>query len=140
MEETARFATVTVLRTNGYTGLVELDYSTSDLTAIAGDDYRGITGKLVFGDGETVKSLDIPVLDDKLEEGAEATLLSETASLNSSASGMHCGGVELVVGAGANLRYVNLQDWATGVWHFAAQILWSSVLVPKQKRQTTCCW
>ncbi|HJN89164.1 MAG TPA: Calx-beta domain-containing protein, partial [Verrucomicrobiota bacterium] len=72
VEETAGFATVTVVRTNGYTGLVELDYSTSDLTAIAGDDYRGITGKLVFGDGESVKSLDIPVLDDKLEEGAEA--------------------------------------------------------------------
>jgi len=72
VEETARFATVTVLRTNGYTGLVELDYSTSDLTAVAGDDYRGITGKLVFGDGETIKSLDIPILDDTVEEGAEA--------------------------------------------------------------------
>jgi len=72
VEETAGFATVTVVRTNGYTGLVELDYSTSDLTAIAGDDYRGITGKLVFGDGETVKNLDIAVLDDRLEEGAEA--------------------------------------------------------------------
>jgi len=56
-----------------------------------------------------------------LEEGAEATLLSETASLNPTAGGMHCGGVELVVGAGANLRYVNLQDWATGVWHFSHQ-------------------
>ena len=72
VEETAGFATVTVVRTNGYTGLVELDYSTSDLTAVAGADYRGITGKLVFGDGESVRSLDIPVLDDKLEEGAEA--------------------------------------------------------------------
>ena len=72
VEETAGFATVTVVRTNGYTGLVELDYTTSDLTAMAGDDYRGIEGKLVFGDGESVKSLDIPVLDDRLEEGAEA--------------------------------------------------------------------
>ena len=72
VEETAGFATVTVVRTNGYTGLVEIDYTTSDLTAVAGDDYRGIEGKLVFGDGESVKSLDIPILDDRLEEGAEA--------------------------------------------------------------------
>ena len=54
-----------------------------------------------------------------LEEGAEATLLAETASVNGAAGGLHCGAVELLVGPGAKLRYVNLQNWATGVWHFA---------------------
>lgn len=59
-----------------------------------------------------------------LEEGAEATLLSETAGgagANDSASGLHCGGIELIVGPRAKLRYVNLQNWSTGVWHFAHQ-------------------
>jgi Fe-S cluster assembly protein SufD len=59
-----------------------------------------------------------------LEEGAEATLLSETAGgamANQSESGLHCGAIELVVGRGAKLRYVNLQNWGTGVWHFAHQ-------------------
>ena len=56
-----------------------------------------------------------------LEEGAEATLLSETASMSPSDDGLHCGGIELIVAPGANLRYVNLQDWANGVWHFAQQ-------------------
>ena len=59
-----------------------------------------------------------------LEEGAEATLLTETAGgamADNSASGLHCGAIELIVGAGAKLRYVNLQNWGTGVWHFAHQ-------------------
>ncbi len=59
-----------------------------------------------------------------LDEGAEATLLSETAGgamADESASGLHCGAIELVVGPGAKLRYVNLQNWGTGVWHFAHQ-------------------
>ncbi len=56
-----------------------------------------------------------------LEEGAEATLLAETASLSEAAGGLHCGAVELLLGPGAKLRYVNLQNWANGVWHFAHQ-------------------
>ena len=56
-----------------------------------------------------------------LEEGAEATLLAETASVDPTASGLHCGAIEIVVGPGARLRYVNLQNWGSGVWHFAHQ-------------------
>jgi len=54
-----------------------------------------------------------------LEEGAEATMLSETA--NEDGPGLHCGRIDLSVGPGARLRCVNLQDWGTGVWHFAHQ-------------------
>ncbi|HEY5316128.1 MAG TPA: Fe-S cluster assembly protein SufD [Pirellulales bacterium] len=54
-----------------------------------------------------------------LEEGSEATLLSETAGDNAAA--LHCGAIELLVGPGARLRYVNLQNWGTGTWHFAHQ-------------------
>lgn len=56
-----------------------------------------------------------------LEEGAEATLLAETASTTEGTAGLHCGAVELLLGPGARLRYVNLQNWANGVWHFAHQ-------------------
>lgn len=52
--------------------------------------------------------------------GAEATLLSETASI-ASGSGLHCGSVELIVEKDAQLRYVNLQNWNDRVWHFAHQ-------------------
>ncbi|MEX0979064.1 MAG: Fe-S cluster assembly protein SufD [Pirellulales bacterium] len=54
-----------------------------------------------------------------LEEGAEATLLAECTSLGESAGGLHCGAVELLLAPAARLRYVNLQNWGTGVWHFA---------------------
>jgi Fe-S cluster assembly protein SufD len=54
-----------------------------------------------------------------LEEGAEATLLAETAG--DDRPGLHCGAIELLVGPGAKLRYVNLQHWGHGVWHFAHQ-------------------
>ena len=56
-----------------------------------------------------------------LEEGAEATVLAETASSDPAAAGLHCGAVEILVGPGARLRYVNLQNWGGGVWHFAHQ-------------------
>jgi Fe-S cluster assembly protein SufD len=56
-----------------------------------------------------------------LEEGAEATVLAETASDMEASGGLHCGAIELIVGKGARLRYVNLQDWGRGVWHFAQQ-------------------
>jgi Fe-S cluster assembly protein SufD len=54
-----------------------------------------------------------------LEDGAEATLLAETASIDEGSAGLHCGAVELLLAPGAKLRYVNFQNWATGVWHFA---------------------
>ena len=56
-----------------------------------------------------------------LEEGAEATVLAETASLDAAAAGLHCGAIEIHVGPRAKLRYVNLQNWGSGVWHFAHQ-------------------
>jgi Fe-S cluster assembly protein SufD len=58
-----------------------------------------------------------------LDDGAEATVLTETAGGGAagSAGGLHCGGTEIVVGRGAFLRMVNLQNWGTGVWHFARQ-------------------
>jgi len=56
-----------------------------------------------------------------LEEGAEATVVSETASSDPDGGGLHCGAIEILLGPGARLRYVNLQDWGSGVWHFAHQ-------------------
>lgn len=54
-----------------------------------------------------------------LEEGAEATLLLETAG--DETPGLHCGSIELFVGPRARLRFVSLQNWGHQVWHFAHQ-------------------
>ncbi|MEM8735986.1 MAG: Fe-S cluster assembly protein SufD [Planctomycetota bacterium] len=56
-----------------------------------------------------------------IEEGASATFLYESNSDSPNSGGFHCGGVEIIVRPGGNLRYVNLQDWGRGVWHFAHQ-------------------
>ncbi len=58
-----------------------------------------------------------------LGEGAEATVLTETAGGGPAggAGGFHCGGTEIVVGKGGLLRMVNLQNWNSGVWHVARQ-------------------
>lgn len=56
-----------------------------------------------------------------LEEGAEATFLHEADSVAPTSGGFHCGSVEIILRPGAHLRYVNLQDWGHGVWHFAHQ-------------------
>ncbi len=56
-----------------------------------------------------------------LEDGAEATFLYESASVDEQSAGMHCGATELIVAPGAVLRFVNLQNWGDRVWHFAHQ-------------------
>ena len=56
-----------------------------------------------------------------LEEGAQATVLFESSSPDASASGFHCGGIELIQHGNSHLRFVNLQDWGKDSWHFAHQ-------------------
>ena len=50
-----------------------------------------------------------------LEDGAQATLLSE---MYSESGGLHCGAVELNIASGANLRFVELQQWGQQTWQF----------------------
>jgi Fe-S cluster assembly protein SufD len=56
-----------------------------------------------------------------LEDGAELTYLNEMGSPHGDDGGFHCGATELLIHAGARLRFVNLQDWGQNVWHFAHQ-------------------
>ncbi len=56
-----------------------------------------------------------------LGERASATLLEETASASADDAGLHIGTVELIVGDGARLQYVQLQNWGNKVCHFAHQ-------------------
>lgn len=55
-----------------------------------------------------------------IEEGASAALLEETASAGD-APGLHLGSVELILGRGSSLRYVQLQNWNDKTFHFAHQ-------------------
>ncbi len=55
-----------------------------------------------------------------VDEGASLTYVHEAASPTEiEGQSMHAGVVELHVGAGANLRFVELQSWGEHVWNFS---------------------
>jgi len=57
-----------------------------------------------------------------LEEGAEATLVRETAGRDGGqAPALHVGAVEVLLAAGARLRLVNIQNWDEATWHFSRE-------------------
>ncbi|MBI5387363.1 MAG: trypsin-like serine protease [Verrucomicrobia bacterium] len=63
------YVTLTLVRTNGSSGVVSLRYSTYNITATAGIDY-GATNNvaLSFFDGETSKQIRIPIINDALQQ------------------------------------------------------------------------
>ncbi len=55
-----------------------------------------------------------------LEDGASLTYVHEAASPTlTGAQTLHAGNVELHIGDGANLKFVELQSWGTHVWNFS---------------------
>lgn len=60
---------VVVTRTGGSDGEVTVQFDTADGTAIAGSDYTAQTGRtLTFGHGVTSQTIDIPIIDDSVQE------------------------------------------------------------------------
>ena len=88
--ENAGSVTVTVVRDGGSSGAVTVDYNTDDDGALAGLDYTGVSGTLAFADGETEKTIVVPILDDDLAEQDERFwmyLTNPTGNANVVASG-----------------------------------------------------
>ncbi len=67
---------INVLRTNGSTGTVTIQYATTGGTATAPFDYTSTSGTLTFNDGETSKAINVPIIDDNTPEGIESFTLS----------------------------------------------------------------
>jgi hypothetical protein len=63
--------TVSVNRTQGSTGTVSVDYSTSDDTAVAAQDYVAAAGTLMFVDGETSQTFSVTINEDTIVESDE---------------------------------------------------------------------
>jgi hypothetical protein len=62
-------AVVVVTRQGSTAGAATVDYATSDGTALAGVNYTEVSGNLVFKDGESSKTVTIPVKDDGIANG-----------------------------------------------------------------------
>ena len=57
-----------------------------------------------------------------LEDGAEATLVRESAGQGGDETpALHVGAVEIFLAQGANLRFVNIQNWDQSTWHFSRE-------------------
>lgn len=75
-QESGRRATVTVVRTGRTVPAVSVRYQTSNAGAIAGRDFRAVSGTLRFASGQTRRSFSVPVLDDSHRERDEVILLT----------------------------------------------------------------
>ncbi len=57
-------------------GAFTVDYQTTNLTAVAGQDYQASSGTLSFAEGETQKTVVIPIVQDDLIETSETFKVS----------------------------------------------------------------
>jgi Calx-beta domain/Domain of unknown function DUF11/Bacterial Ig domain/Domain of unknown function (DUF4214) len=76
VSESGGSVTITVNRIGGSSGTTKIDYATSNGTATAGADYTAASGTLTFGNGETSKTFNVPILEDALNEANETVNLT----------------------------------------------------------------
>jgi uncharacterized repeat protein (TIGR01451 family)/uncharacterized delta-60 repeat protein len=67
----AGYASITVLRSGTTNSSVSIDYLTRPGTATAPEDYTNVTDTLTFAPGETLKTFQVPIVNDALVEGSE---------------------------------------------------------------------
>jgi uncharacterized repeat protein (TIGR01451 family)/uncharacterized delta-60 repeat protein len=69
VSEAATNAYFNVVRANGVTGVVTVNYFTRDGTALAGARYSATNGALIFASGETNKTIVVPIINTTTVEG-----------------------------------------------------------------------
>ncbi len=74
--EDATNVVLTVRRTGDTTSTVAVDYATSDLTALADDDYTNTSGTLTFTNGVSSLTVTIPIIKDAVVESNETLKLT----------------------------------------------------------------
>lgn len=78
VKESCGKAEMEIERVNGADGKVEVAWKTKDQSALHGRDYIGGEGTLVFDHGETLKTIDIEIVDDHLFEKDETFMIELT--------------------------------------------------------------
>ncbi|MDC0267966.1 hypothetical protein OAK97_01530, partial [bacterium] len=75
IEESDGNAVITIVRGGDTSQSITVEYITEDGTAIGGDDYEPVAGKLSFESGEEAKQLEVPILNDGLQERTETIMI-----------------------------------------------------------------
>ncbi|XP_030633613.1 adhesion G-protein coupled receptor V1 [Chanos chanos] len=78
VSEEDRLVNVTVVRDRGLYGSVWVSYHTEGRTAVSGEDFELLSGRLLFGPGVASRSITLRILDDALPEGPEEFYLNIT--------------------------------------------------------------
>jgi hypothetical protein len=105
-------ANIMVHRIGDDSGMARVDYATSDGTAVAGMDYRGTSGTLVFADGVSgYQTISIPITDDNTPEVAE-TFTVTLSNVSGATLGAPSSATVNIVNAAATLPITdgNAQD------------------------------
>ena len=105
-------ANIMVHRIGDDSGMARVDYATSDGTAVAGTDYRGTSGTLVFADGVSGnQTISIPITDDNTPEVAE-TFTVTLSNVSGAILGERSSATVNIVNAAATLPITdgNAQD------------------------------
>ncbi|MEW8029265.1 MAG: Calx-beta domain-containing protein [Candidatus Thiodiazotropha sp.] len=76
VDEDTQKLIVTVRRSGGIKGVVSVDYTTIEDEAKQGRDYSISKGTLQFNDGETLRSFEVSIHDDELDEENESFYLA----------------------------------------------------------------
>ena len=109
---TASNLTATVTLSGTSTNSVVVNFATSDGTATAGNDYATVNGTLTFSPGDSVKTVNVPILADLVDEFDETftlSLLSPTNAVISSTSGI----ATMTITDDDSLPTVSLGDFVT---------------------------
>lgn len=93
VDESAGSVALTVTRSLVTSGAISVNYSTSNGTALSGNDFSPVSGTLAFAPGETSKTITVPILDDTTYEGNETF----TVNLSSPSSGTITTSAALVI-------------------------------------------
>ncbi|HEY0735113.1 MAG TPA: Calx-beta domain-containing protein [Herpetosiphonaceae bacterium] len=87
VHETAGKATLTVKLNSPSDNPVTVSYTTKDVNAIAGSDYTATSGTIAFDPGETIKTFEVPILDDPSGELNETFVLVLSNPINTDLGG-----------------------------------------------------
>jgi uncharacterized delta-60 repeat protein/uncharacterized repeat protein (TIGR01451 family) len=96
VSEGAGLVTLNVIRTNGHTGVVTLNYATVPGTALPGIKYVNTNGILTFADGETNKSIAVGIIDENQVEGNQ-TFTVRLSNPTGGASILGSGSVPIII-------------------------------------------
>jgi len=88
VREGTLLAQVAVIRTNGTSGTVTVEYSTQAISATPDQDYTDVRGILTFNDGESLKYIEVPISDDDLIENNEVIAVTLANVSNGAALGL----------------------------------------------------